>query len=59
MNIHYSDLLFTYLLSIDPQNITLTETPYGVKVLEWVYADDQMFIGIFSWDNQLICYHFE
>ena len=58
MEIHYSDLLFRYLQMKDP-NFILTETPGGIKIVEWVYEDDRMFIGIFSYENELITYHFE
>ena len=47
MEIHYSDLLFTYLEMKDPYNFTMTETPGGIKIIEWAYADDKMFVGIF------------
>ena len=59
MEVHYSDLLFFYFAMKDPNNFIMTETPGGIKVVEWVYADDKMFVGIFSADNQLITYHFE
>jgi hypothetical protein len=58
MEVHYSDLLFSYLAMKDP-NFTITESPGGIKVVEWVYTDDKMFVGIFSADNELIAYHFE
>lgn len=58
MEIHYSDLLFTFLAAKDP-NFIITESPGGIKIVEWVYADDKMFIGIFSAENELITYHFE
>lgn len=59
MEVHYSDLLFSYLAMKDPNNFIMTETPGGIKVVEWVYVDDKMFVGIFSADNELITYHFE
>ena len=59
MEVHYSDLLFSYLAMKDPYNFTMTETPSGIKIVEWVYADDKMFVGIFSAGNELIDYHFE
>ena len=59
MEIHYSDLLFIWLQNYDPNNFTLTETSYGIKVVEWLYDDDKLFVAIFSFDNQLIAYHFE
>lgn len=59
MEIHYSDLLFIWLQNRDPHNFTLTETPQGIKVVEWIYDDDKLFVAIFSFDNQLITYYFE
>lgn len=59
MEIHISDLLFIFLRETNPHNFTLTESPGGIKIVEWVYADDKMFIGIFSADNQLITWHIE
>ena len=58
MNAHFSDLLFEYLKVTDP-NFVLTETPGGIKIVEWVYKDDEMFVGFFSYENELITWHFE
>ena len=58
MSVHFSDLLFEYLKATDP-NFVLTETPGGIKIVEWVYKDDEMFVGIFSYENELITWHFE
>lgn len=59
MEVRYSDLLFSYLAMKDPNNFIIAETLSGLKIVEWVYADDKMFVGIFSADNDLIDYHFE
>lgn len=59
MIVHFSDALFLYLQEVDSENFTITESPLGIKVVEWVYADDRVFIGIFTYENVLIIYHFE
>jgi len=58
MRIHYSDLLFEFFQMKDP-NFVLTETPGGIKIVEWVYRDDEMFVGIFTYENELITWHIE
>lgn len=59
MIVHFSDALFLYLQEVDYENFTITESPLGIKVVEWIYADDRVFIGIFTYENVLITYHFE
>lgn len=59
MLVHFSDLLFIFLQKLDPHNFVITETPLGIKVVEWIYDDDKLFVGIFTCDNILINYHFE
>lgn len=59
MEVHFSDWLFYFLQQVEGKNFILTETPGGVKIVEWVYADDEMFVGIFSYENELITWHFE
>lgn len=59
MIVHFSDALFLYLQEVDSENFTITESPLGIKVVEWIYADDRVFIGIFTYENVLITYHFE
>lgn len=58
MEIRFSDLLFYFLAEKDP-NFILTETPGGCKIVEWIYAEDSLFVGFFSYDNVLITWHFE
>ena len=59
MIVHFSDALFLYLQEVDSENFTITESPLGIKIVEWIYADDRVFIGIFTYENVLITYHFE
>lgn len=59
MIVHFSDALFLYLQEVDSENFTITESPLGIKVVEWIYADGRVFIGIFTYENVLITYHFE
>jgi hypothetical protein len=59
MIVHFSDLLFIFLQKFDSHNFTITESPLGVKVVEWIYDDDKLFVGIFTYENVLIAYHFE
>lgn len=56
MEIHWSDylILFFKMLGAD-----ITETPFGIKIIEYVYTDDKMAIFILSADNELINWHFE
>ena len=44
MEIRFSDLLFYFLAEKDP-NFILTETPGGCKIVEWIYAEDSLFVG--------------
>jgi hypothetical protein len=59
MIVHFSDALFLYLQEVDSENFTITESPLGIKVVEWIYDDDKLFVGIFTYENVLITYHFE
>ena len=59
IHIHYSDWLFLFLLNKYPNTFTLTETPHGIKIVEWEYTEDKMFVGIFNYDNVLGLYNFE
>lgn len=59
MIVHFSDALFLYLQEVDCENFTITESPLGIKIVEWIYANDRVFIGIFTYENVLITYHFE
>lgn len=59
MIVHFSDLLFIFLQEFDSHNFTITESPLGIKIVEWVYDEDKLFIGIFTYENVLITYHFE
>lgn len=59
MIVRFSDALLHYLQEADYENFTITESPLGIKVVEWIYADDKVFIGIFTYENVLIIYHFE
>ena len=58
MKVHFSDWLFEYLKIKNP-NFVLTETPGGIKIVEWVFRDDKMFVGFFSYENELITWHIE
>ena len=59
MIVHFSDLLFIFLQEFDSHNFTISESPLGIKVVEWIYDDDKLFVGIFTQDNILITYNFE
>jgi hypothetical protein len=59
IHIHYSDLLFLFLQEEYPSTFSLTETPHGIKIMEWEYAEGKVFIGIFTYENELIIYNFE
>lgn len=54
---HYSDLLIYYFQHF--LHADVTKTPYGITIIEYVYADDKMAIFILSADNELINWHFE
>lgn len=56
MEIHYSDLLFWLF---EEKGAEITESPTGIKIIEYVYKDGKMAIFIFDEDNQLIAWHFE
>lgn len=58
-HIHYSDLLFLFLRKKYPDTFSFTETPRGIKIVEWEYAEDELFVGIFTYENELITYNFE
>ena len=58
MGIRFADWLFVYLQRKDP-NFIMTETPGGVKIVEWVYTDDKMFVGFFSYENELIDWYID